>query len=251
MDRKKPEIITIASLKGGVGKSVLTIIFSYILRDMNKKVLLIDLDPQNSLTSYFISHIKKIKGVNVYYMLKSHKASNLDKYINEINDNMCIIASHPVLYKFEQEDERYKEQLLENCLDKILSVHNFDYVIIDTSPGLNFLLYNALNVTDKIVIPVQLERWSVEAFSILMNTIEEFNVFKRKKIEVSIIESQFIKNRNTLKDIEKLLFRKYGLLIKGKIHSANSIKVLINELNEPNGKDIYYKEAKEVLEKIL
>ncbi|UPA18414.1 ParA family protein [Borrelia puertoricensis] len=251
MDRKKPEIITIASIKGGVGKSVLTIIFSYIMKDMNKKVLLIDLDPQNSLTSYFIRHIKRIKGLNVYYMLKAHNNPNLNKYINEINDSIYIIASHPILYKFEQEDERYKEQLLENCLDKILPINDFDYVIIDTSPGLNFLLYNALNVTEKVIIPVQLERWSVEAFPMLMNTIEEFNMFRKKKIEVSIIESQFVKNRNTFKDIEKLLFKKYGLFIKGKIHSANSIKVLINELNEPNNEEAYYKEAKEVLEKIL
>ncbi|AHH07578.1 Atpase, para family protein (plasmid) [Borrelia crocidurae DOU] len=251
MDREKPKIITLASIKGGVGKSALTIIFSYLLKDMNKKVLLIDLDPQNSLTSYFIKYVKKIKGLNVYYMLKSYKDTNLNRYVNKINSNMYIIASHPILCKFEQEDERYKEQLLESCLNKILSVNSFDYVIIDTPPSLSFLLYNALNVTEKVIIPVQLERWSVEAFPMLMNSIEEFNIFKNKKMEVSIIENQFVKNRNTFKDIEELLFKKYGLLIKGKIHSSNGIKVLINELNEPNSHEIYYKEAKEVLEKIL
>nr|ABP88165.1 hypothetical protein [Borrelia lonestari] len=252
MDRKKPEIITIASIKGGVGKSALTIIFSHILKDMNKKVLLIDLDPQNSLTSYFIKYVQKLKGLNVYYMLKAHnKNTDLNKYINKINDNMYIIASHPILCKFEQEDERYKEQLLENCLNKIFSVNNFDYVIIDTPPSLNFLLYNALNVTEKIIIPVQLERWSVEAFPMLMNTIREFHSFRKKDIEISIIESQFVKNRNTFKDIEELLLKKYGLFIKGKIHSSNSIKVLINELSEPNSEATYYKEAKEVLKRIL
>ncbi len=55
MDRKKTEIITIASVKGGVGKSALAIIFSYILKNFNKKVLLVELEPQNSLTSYYIS----------------------------------------------------------------------------------------------------------------------------------------------------------------------------------------------------
>lgn len=52
--KKKPIIITLASLKGGGGeKSSLSIIFSYILKELGKKVLLIVLDPQNSLTSYF------------------------------------------------------------------------------------------------------------------------------------------------------------------------------------------------------
>ncbi|MCD2412224.1 ParA family protein, partial [Borreliella burgdorferi] len=57
MDQKKPIVITLASLKGGVGKSSLSILFSYVLKELGKKVLLIDLDPQNSLTSYFNKYI--------------------------------------------------------------------------------------------------------------------------------------------------------------------------------------------------
>ncbi|AHH04496.1 chromosome partitioning protein ParA (plasmid) [Borrelia hermsii] len=251
MDRKKPEIITIASIKGGVGKSVLAIIFSHILKDFNKKVLLVDLDPQNSLTSYFIKYIKSVEGLNVYYMLKEYRNFDLNKYLNKINSEMCIIPSHPILCKFEQEDERYKEQLLEHCISKILSNNNFDYIMIDTPPSLSPLLYNALNVTDKVIIPVQLERWSVEAFPMLMDAIEEVNIFKSKKIDVSIVENQFVKNRNTFKDIEELVLKNYGMLIKGKIHSLNSIKVLINELKEPDIQAMYYKEAQEALEKIV
>ncbi len=59
MDIKKSDIITMASIKGGVGKSVLSILFSYVLKELGKKVLLIDLDPQNSLTSYFNRYISK------------------------------------------------------------------------------------------------------------------------------------------------------------------------------------------------
>ncbi|AHH11273.1 putative plasmid partition protein (plasmid) [Borrelia coriaceae ATCC 43381] len=70
MDRKKTTIITIASIKGGVGKSMISIVFSYLLKDMDKKILLIDLDPQNSLTSYFLKYIKNINDNNVYYLLK-------------------------------------------------------------------------------------------------------------------------------------------------------------------------------------
>ncbi|UPA11477.1 ParA family protein (plasmid) [Borrelia parkeri] len=251
MDRKKPEIITIASIKGGVGKSVLAVIFSHILKNFNKKVLLVDLDPQNSLTSYFIKYIKSVEGLNVYYMLKEYRNFNLDKYLNKISSKMCIIPSHPILCKFEQEDERYKEQLLEHCINKILSNNNFDYIMIDTPPSLSPLLYNALNVTDKVIIPVQLERWSVEAFPMLMDAIEEVNIFKNKKIDVSIVENQFVKNRNTFKDIEELVLKNYGMFIKGKIHSFNSIKVLINELKEPDMQSMYYKEAQKALEKIV
>ncbi len=251
MDRKKTEIITIASVKGGVGKSALAIIFSYILKNFNKKVLLVDLDPQNSLTSYFIRHIKSIEGINVYYMFKDYQDFDPNKYLNEINNNMYIVPSHPILCKFEQEDKRYKEQLLEYCVKKILINNNFDYILIDTPPSLGPLLYNALNITNKVIIPVQLERWSVEAFPMLMDAIEEVNLFKDKKIDISIVENQFIKNRNTFIDVEKQVLKKYSILIKGKIHSFNSVKVLINELKEPDVSAVYYKEAQEALEKIV
>ncbi|AZA27360.1 MULTISPECIES: ParA family protein [Borreliella] len=251
MDRKKTEIITIASIKGGVGKSVLAIIFGHILKNFDKKVLLIDLDPQNSLTSYFIEYIKGVEGINVYYMFKEYKNLDLNKYLNKINSEMYIIPSHPILCKFEQEDERYKEQLLEHCIKKILYNNDFDYIIIDTPPSLGPLLYNALNITDKVIIPIQIERWSVEAFPMLMDAIEEVNIFKNKKIDVSIVENQFIKNRNTFKDVEEVVFKNYGMFIKGKIHSLNSIKVLINELKEPDVEAMYYKEAQEALKQIV
>lgn len=64
---------------------------------------------------------------------------------------------------------------------KILYNNDFDYIIIDTPPSLGPLLYNALNITDKVIIPIQIERWSVEAFPMLMDAIEEVNIFKNKK----------------------------------------------------------------------
>lgn len=65
------------------------------------------------------------------------------------------------------------------------------------------------------------------------------------------MENQFIKNRNTLKDIERLLYEKYGSYVKGKIHFSNGIKVFINELIEPSSEESYYKEAKKTLHNIL
>ncbi|WP_418456553.1 ParA family protein [Borreliella lusitaniae] len=249
MDQKKPIIITLASLKGGVGRSVLSIIFSYVLKELGKKVLLIDLDQQNSLTSYFNQYISDVKKHNVYEFLKGN--TYFDQCENKINESISIIPSHPVLEKFNTDDIDYKESILEFRLNKSTKSFYFDYIIIDTPPSKNFLLKNALNVTDHIIIPVQVERWSIESFFILMETINNIQNIKNKKYNISIIENQFIKNRNTLKEVEDVLYKEYGKYIKGKIHFSNSIKVFINNLLEPSLKENYYREAENALKDIL
>ncbi|WP_418456582.1 ParA family protein [Borreliella lusitaniae] len=249
MDTKKSNVITIASPKGGVGKTTLTILFSYILKDLNKKVLLIDLDPQNSLSSYFNKYILNIEKYNIYNLLK--KDVYFDQCINKINDYISIIPSNPILENFNSEVLNYKDVLLEYHFNRNISNYNFDYILIDTPPNLGFILGNSLNVADYIIIPVQVERFSVESLSILMDAINNVKDFRNKSFSISIIENQFLKNRNTFRDLENLLYREYAFYIKGKIHYYNSVKVLINELLEPSLKEAYYKEAKNALKTIV
>ncbi|ABH02299.1 PF32 plasmid partition protein (plasmid) [Borreliella afzelii PKo] len=124
--------------------------------------------------------------------------------------------------------------------------------MIDTPLSLDFLLKNVLNVSDHIVIPVQVERWSpVESLVILMETIGDIQSLRNKIFNISIVENQFIKNRNTLKDLENALFKEYGKYIKGKVHFYNSIKIIINKLLEPSLKAKYYKEIGSTLRNIL
>lgn len=84
-----------------------------------------------------------------------------------------------------------------------------------------------------------------------MDMIKNFQIIFKKIYTISVVENQFIKNRNTLKDIEKLLYEEYGSYVKGKIHFSNGIKVFINELLELSPKEVYYKEVKETLQNIL
>ncbi|MCD2378976.1 ParA family protein [Borreliella burgdorferi] len=247
MDIKKSDIITMASIKGGVGKSVLSILFSYVLKELGKKVLLIDLDPQNSLTSYFNRYISNIEKYNTYSMLKGD--FYFKKYLNKINDYMYIIPSHPMLEKFNTETDQ--ETFLEYYLNRNIINCDFDYILLDTSPGSNLLLKSALNTANYIIIPVQSEIWSIESFNILINAVNDITKFRKKIYNISIVENQFIKNRNTIKEVEDLLYKEYREYIKGKIHFSNSIKVLINGRLEPSKKEMYYREIKDTLKNIF
>lgn len=243
MDRKKSNIITIANLKGGVGKSTLSILFSYILKDLGKKVLLIDMDSQNALTSYFKKYVFNFDKNNIYNLLIGN--AYFDQCVNKINDYISIIPSHPFFDEFNYENIDNKENLLSFCLDKNILSHNYDYILFDTPPSFSFILKNALNATNHIVIPVQPETWSIESLEILIQKIIN------KRYNISIVVNQFIKNRNILKEVEDALYKRYSNYIKGKVHYYNSIKVFIINRLEPDFKSRYYKEAKNVLKNIL
>ncbi|WP_420025541.1 ParA family protein [Borreliella valaisiana] len=243
MDRKKSNIITIANLKGGVGKSTLAILFSYILKDLGKKVLLVDMDSQNALTSYFGEGIINFNKNNIYNLLLGNVY--FDQCINKINEYIYIIPSHPSLDEFNYESIDNKENLLSFCLDKNISSYNFDYILLDTPPSFSFILKNALNATNHIIVPVQPETWSIESLEILIQKIIN------KSYNISIVMNQFIKNRNILKEVEDALYKRYSDYIKGKIHYYNSIKVFIINRLEPDSKSKYYKESKNALINIL
>lgn len=169
----------------------------------------------------------------------------IDQCISKINDNIFIIPSHPFLDEFNDKNLDNKENLLSFCLDKNVLGHDFDYIFLDTPPSFSFILKNALNTTNHIIIPVQPETWSIESLEILMKKITD------KSYNISIVVNQFIKNRNILKEVEDALYKRYSNYIKGKIHYYNSIKVFIINRLEPDIKSKYYKEAKDVLKNIL
>ncbi len=166
MDTKKPKIITIASIKGGVGKSTSAIILSTLLAKDNK-VLLIDMDTQASTTSYFYKKISNqnidIHNINVYRVLKEKLDIN-DAIVN-IKENLDLIPSYLTLNKFLSESIPLKELRLQNNLEFLKQ--KYHYVIIDTNPSLDFTLSNALITSDCIIVPMTAEKWAVESLELL------------------------------------------------------------------------------------
>nr|WKT13976.1 ParA family protein [Borrelia sp. BU AG58] len=239
MDKKKTKVITVASIKGGVGKSTTSLIFSTLLAQEHK-VLIIDIDTQASTTSYYFKIIKEkeidLFNKNIYEVLISNL--HIDNAIINVNENLDLIPSYLTLHKFNSEAIPYKEFRLKEQL-KLLS-YNYDYIILDTNPSLDFTLTNALVCSDYIIVPITAEKWAVESLDL-------FNFFIEKLLisaPIYLINTKFKKN-NTHKELLNILKENENFL--GTISEREDLnrKIAKNDIFDL-GKD-YIKEYQETL----
>ncbi|MCK4248174.1 MAG: ParA family protein [Candidatus Omnitrophica bacterium] len=164
------KIISLCNQKGGVGKTTTAINLSGGLALKNKKVLLIDMDPQSNATSGLGVEKKSVEK-SVYNILLEHVsvASIVRKTSVE---NLYLLPSNVQLTGAEVElvNEMGREHRLKNALKQ--ETQKYDYIIIDCPPALNLLTINALSASKSVLIPLQCEYYSLEGISQLMNTID-------------------------------------------------------------------------------
>lgn len=163
------KIIAIASQKGGVGKTTTAINLSSSLALQGKKVLVIDSDPQASLT-FGLGMRKNGDRINGLYEIYSGKTS-IDGAIYKIMDNLYIIPSKIELFMAEINiyDTEERERRLKNLLEE--SKSTFDYIFIDCPPSFSFLTLCALVASDSVIIPVQCEQFAFEALRIFIKLL--------------------------------------------------------------------------------
>ncbi len=161
-------IVVIANQKGGVGKTTTTINLGAGLSFYNKKILLIDFDPQGNCSSG-VGIDTKNTVLSIYNVLLG---SDINKAIikTKIN-NFYIIPSNINLTGATVEliDNPNREYYLKNALEKVRD--KFDYILIDCPPSLGILTLNGLVAADSVLIPMQTEFFALEGLSQLIHTI--------------------------------------------------------------------------------
>ena len=162
--------IVIANQKGGVGKTTTSINLSASLAKLEKKVLVIDMDPQGNTTSGLGVDKENVEN-NVYELLLG-ECEIEDSIIKEVYPNLSVIPSNINLAAAEIEligiDE--KEFILKKALDQVKE--EYDFVIIDCPPSLNLLTINSMCAGDTVLVPIQCEYYALEGLTQLMHTIQ-------------------------------------------------------------------------------
>jgi len=197
-EEQSMKVICFASKKGGVSKTTSAVITGLILAE-NKRVLLIDLDSQNALTSFFFDDITKIQGKTILEAIKGEKL--FSQVIFEITPNLHVI---PSVLQFEEIDEwgrTGKELILRKELKKLEGL--YDYVILDTPPNLRSETVFGLVAADVIVIPARLEKMDTRAIDFTIEKInrqirEDFNPTLQK---IYILPTQYNYQNRTVNDL--------------------------------------------------
>ena len=155
------KIIAMANQKGGVGKTTTTINLAASLATLEKKVLVVDADPQANASSGL--------GVDI----KQSECTIYECIIHDTEiDTLKVISSHINLVGAEIEmlNLKNREKILKEVLAPLKN--EFDYILIDCSPSLGLITVNALTAADSVIIPVQAEYFALEGISKLLNTIK-------------------------------------------------------------------------------
>ena len=174
------KIIGVANQKGGVGKTTTAVNLAAALGVLEKKVLLIDADPQANATSGL-----GIEEVNFStYNLLEHSADVRDCIQKTSSPNLDLVPSHIDLVAAEIElvDRDKREYMLKKALEEVKS--EYDYIIIDCAPSLGLITVNALTAADSVIIPIQCEYFALEGLGKLLNTVK--NVQKIHNYDLDI-----------------------------------------------------------------
>ena len=221
------KIVSFSNQKGGVGKTTSCVNIAAQVAKKDKKVLLIDMDPQGNATSGLGVPKSKVKKT-IYDVIIGHTKAK-DAIIKSNFKNLWIIPANMNLVGAELElhelDEANNESFnyIKIAMDELK--HDYDYIFIDCPPSLGMLTVKALSVSDGVVIPMQCEFYSLEGMSQLFNTIKKIRQLFNPGLRIVGILLTMYNGRLTLTNQVVSELKKYYSEVLFKVPISRTVRI--------------------------
>ncbi len=219
------KIISICSVKGGVGKTATTTFLAQALHARGYKILVIDSDANNNLTDYHLRNtsVDEIESRNLYHLITGEMTPDEVIYNGDIDIIPCTLSLHKIGLIMTSKPTAIMH------FQKSIKRLDYDYVLIDSPPALGYELTNALYASDVVLIPANLTRWTLQSIQIIQEQINEMKSDGKKFLSVKAVPSIVTEKENQVLQSMGLDFTESFIKKAGAIKTAHDNAVWLKK----------------------